>query len=1560
MHKLFKYWRIYSLIRRISLIIFWGLIGIAIVVFLLLRIPKVQNYVASKSTAWLSEKLQTTVTLKGISIDVLDHIIIEGLYIEDKSNDTLLYAGKFEVNIGSFNPFTPSLRLKNISLKDTYIYINKTLPDSTYNFAFLAEAFGGTSTDTATAKSSSGKPLAFRLNKISISNTRFIQVDEVAASKMEAYIDDAEILINTLDIDEHVLAFEKVAFDKTTFNLTGLIDTIPSTREESWDTIHIGMGDWTLETTQLLLSDCAFYFKDLNSTSTTTGINFSDLAITKINLDFSDLIYTGDTILNTINNLSLEDKSGFKVDTLQANVLFSPYELTLTNLQIATPHSRILDQFALTFNTLNDFDRFETDVRMNSNFVNSVISNKDISFFAPQLSKYDVTLILSGRVYGKLDNLKARDFDAKINNTGGIKGSIDIKGLPNVDELFIDMELEPLYVNTYALEEIIGAGKLPESILKLGTINYNGRVTGFAYNLVSFGNISTDQGGVYTDVNFQYNPDSKTSSFKGTLTTTALNVGVLAGEPDLLGKVSMSASIDGSIGPNNTSTFDLDAAINSIDFNKYTYQNIKVDGLLENDFFEGNFIIDDPNIVMNFNGIINMRDTIPEFDFTTNISRANLQQLNFYPEPIVFSATANMNASGTTIDNMIGGIQFGDLLLIRDKYIYRLDTLSIAATDSSGKKFITAKSSLIDFTIEGNYSLSLLPEAIKGVVDHYTNGNPSTVLEPQIATYTIKIKNADRLLAIFYPDIQVVRNLTVSGNFNTQLNEFNTRLRADQISYQTILLDTILVEARTANNTLEFFSKINKSTINREIDIPIVRTEGSFAQNKLAYNLKVGKDTDSNRINLNGEVAFRDSLIGFNILPSEIFFEAEKWDILANNSLEYVNNNIIAQNFTLSSGNKVISLSSAPDPTYTTILKLNIRNLPIGALVEQYILPGESVSGILDATYSVGDVLGKPSILGGAEIKNLTLNTVLLGNLKLNTSMIQPTQRLKFSSSLVGDNGFTTDGYYVFGAGTDEDSIQLTAEFRKTKLMIIEPFLKGILSEIDGEIYGSLNVKGPANRPQMEGAINVKDGGMTIDYLGAHYYFDQVDVNLGKNDIVVPETILTDRLNNKATLKGNITYSNFDAWNFRELRLKSNNLILMETDSKQNPDFFGYAIGAVDANITGKLDGLNISVNATPHTGTVVNLPIYGSGSIKRHDFIRFVNRQDTTLVQNLNEELNLSIVDIDLKLNATPDAEIKILINSEGTEYLTGKGFGVLNIKANSLGKVDMTGTYRITQGRYDFSFQGLFPRPFEVVPGSTIEFSGSPYNAKLDLTARYVAQDVDVSSLTSTDTKEKVDMNVLIRITGILESPQIDFDLEVADGSPSNNTDFQRRLQQVKADKNELNKQVFGLLISKSFLPQDLTAFNAVGTTTNSTLNDFVSGQLTTYFQSVLNDFLKDTEIDIGYDNIQSGSYNYTNEQGTQFDLKVQQEINDNLVIKVGTTYYDFASGGTGAASNIAGDFEVEYLITPDGRVRVKAFRLSEYDALIARNDVRTGVGLYYTKDFDSLKELWPWYKK
>ena len=138
MQKIFTYWHIYSLFRRILVILFVSLLGLFLAIYFILKIPAVQNWAAHKATSILSEKLNTKVTLDEVSINIFNHLILEGLYIEDQKGDTLLYAGKLEINIGSINPITKNAKLKNISLSDSYINLYSTLPDSTYNFGFIA------------------------------------------------------------------------------------------------------------------------------------------------------------------------------------------------------------------------------------------------------------------------------------------------------------------------------------------------------------------------------------------------------------------------------------------------------------------------------------------------------------------------------------------------------------------------------------------------------------------------------------------------------------------------------------------------------------------------------------------------------------------------------------------------------------------------------------------------------------------------------------------------------------------------------------------------------------------------------------------------------------------------------------------------------------------------------------------------------------------------------------------------------------------------------------------------------------------------------------------------------------------------------------------------------------------------------------------------------------------------------------------------------------------------------------------------------------------------------
>jgi len=64
---------------------------------------------------------------------------------------------------------------------------------------------------------------------------------------------------------------------------------------------------------------------------------------------------------------------------------------------------------------------------------------------------------------------------------------------------------------------------------------------------------------------------------------------------------------------------------------------------------------------------------------------------------------------------------------------------------------------------------------------------------------------------------------------------------------------------------------------------------------------------------------------------------------------------------------------------------------------------------------------------------------------------------------------------------------------------------------------------------------------------------------------------------------------------------------------------------------------------------------------------------------------------------------------------------------------------------------------------------------------------------------------------------------------------------------------------------------------------------------------------------------------------------------------------SSGSQNANNIIGDFSVEYKITEDGKLRVKAFNTSNQSYIERTSSNYTqGIGMFYRKEFDSFSEL------
>src|SRR5690606_30149145 len=103
---------------------------------------------------------------------------------------------------------------------------------------------------------------------------------------------------------------------------------------------------------------------------------------------------------------------------------------------------------------------------------------------------------------------------------------------------------------------------------------------------------------------------------------------------------------------------------------------------------------------------------------------------------------------------------------------------------------------------------------------------------------------------------------------------------------------------------------------------------------------------------------------------------------------------------------------------------------------------------------------------------------------------------------------------------------------------------------------------------------------------------------------------------------------------------------------------------------------------------------------------------------------------------------------------------------------------------------------------------------------------------------------------------------------------------------------------------------------------------------------------------DDYSSGSKN------TRTDLNVdisKRFLNDRLKVTIGS---DFGLEGEAreneSMSNIAGDVQLDYMLSKDGRYTLRAYRKNEYQVALQGQIVETGVGFIITIDYDKFREI------
>ena len=236
-------------IFRITLTTVLVIFGIILLILVLIQTGPVQNYGRGKIEAYLEKKLQTKVRIGNLYIDFPARIIIKNIYLEDRRKDTLISGGKIEVDISMFRLLYKELRVNKLELDNVTLKVKRLMPDSAFNFQFIADAFSSPEKQPVKKDTSAG--FQFIIGDIQLHQIHATYHDDATGNDVYVSLGDFKTRLKTFDPAHQTYAIPDITLTDITgkirqYNpiliLQHVADTI-SERNKNSDPVHLELGD---------------------------------------------------------------------------------------------------------------------------------------------------------------------------------------------------------------------------------------------------------------------------------------------------------------------------------------------------------------------------------------------------------------------------------------------------------------------------------------------------------------------------------------------------------------------------------------------------------------------------------------------------------------------------------------------------------------------------------------------------------------------------------------------------------------------------------------------------------------------------------------------------------------------------------------------------------------------------------------------------------------------------------------------------------------------------------------------------------------------------------------------------------------------------------------------------------------------------------------------------------------------------------------------------------------------------------------------------------------------
>lgn len=1460
----------------LALVCYFGIIAV-------LSIPFIQKRLSDFTAQELSRIMQTEVRIGNIDLGLLNRVIIQNVYLEDKSGKELLKINRLSAKMELSSLLHGKIRISSVQLFGLNAHLNRPTPDSKTNFQFVLDAFA--SKDTIKKKST----IDLRINSV-------------------------------------------------------------------------------------LIRRGQVYYDLLSEAQTPGRFNSNHLGIQNLSATLSLKALTPDSLNAQIKRISFNEQSGFKLKKLALKITANHHGLQANNIEVSFPNSELnIDTLAATYDSASSAPVINNDTRYMAH-MRARITLADFAMFVPALAHFNEAINLRMSLDGKGYQTKCIDIYIS-NNTQSLllKAEAMINHWNEKNNMFLFGNLSQLEVDkegiNWLLYNLSGKNNVPDILKRIGDISFNGDISGYLNQLTTHGTLLTDVGSIRANVTMHSDTLTHLRSYSGKIISPELQLGTLLNQEKTLGSTTFDIELQGFKYHDGKAESYIKGVISSFTYKQYEYRNIMLDGQYTPGGFNGKLSLDDSNANIEINGHVATRQAVPDFNLKAVVRNFRPNDLNLTDQYKDTDMSLNLTAdfSGHSIDDMQGKISIDSVQVNAPEkdQCYFLKNLSIFAgnVSNSQEKQIEIRSPFLNGFVKGNYSYRTLPASILKTLQRYI---PSLlVLNKELPEtnndfqFNFQLEDTELFSKVFKIPVELYMPATLNGYFDDNRTRLQIRGYLPAFVYNDSYFESGTLLCNNTSDELQCQVRINKRlqkgaminlAVNSRVSDDKLKTTIHWGNNvpstfsgMVEAITSFHKSEESNRLS---------TMI--DLRPSKIILNDTIWKI--HPSQITIDKNLIEiDNFLFEHQNQYVRANGRIGKETTDSCLVDLSNIDLQYVMDIIQFHAVKFNGLVTGRVHLHNVLNNPVMYTRLNVKDFSLNDALLGQGDIRGEWDNELGGVRLHADIKeNDHYFTNVTGYV---SPKEKGLNLNIQAGGTNLSFLQPFVENIFTNMQGRVFGRVRLYGPFSGLDLEGCAQA-DASMKVNILNASFTAHADSFRISSGHFAFDNIQVTDPEGHTGLVNGALRHTKLKNLMY-DFRFNTNNMLVYHTE-KETPEFpfYGKIYTTGEVLLRGGNNTLTVDGTLRTDPQTKFTYVTATAAEATNTQFIKFVDKTprrqqeniQTELYHHLNKTNNKEEEDtptdthINLQIEATPAATMRIVMDPIARDNISANGTGNLRINYYNKGDFQIFGNYNIEEGIYKMSMQNVIHKDFILQSGGTVSFNGNPREANLDVQAVYTVNSASLNDLVAdaSNTKGTVKVNCLLNLRGNLTAPTLKFDLDL----PTVSDEDRELVRSLTSTEEQMNTQIIYLLSIGKFYTFDYANNANQSDATSSLAFSTLSGQL----NNMLSQVIDSQNWNVGT-NLSTGDKGWTDVEAEA--ILSGRLLNNRLIINGNFGYRDNPMRNT----NFVGDFEAMWLLTKNGDFRLKGYNQTN-DRYFTKSTLTTqGIGLMYKKDFTNWRELFDW---